>query len=220
MSGIKHIRPIRGKCIGDISQLSKRFIPKENVLIVGAGPSANILKHPDFPWDRYSIIACNSAILLCNPDVWMSFDLNSWRDSWWGEGGANFYLLGIHQISQANGHDKFFPHNYYTFDHVHSIHLDAVKMEPLRLLGGGTITACAVQFAASYQHIKAIHLTGCDFGNMNMHFYDDKEPPSLKGQIPNSQAHRMNWALDRCRERGIDILHYGDTLLRAKVVKL
>ena len=207
----------RGKHKGDIYRLYKDFTPSERILVVGAGPSARILKDPRFPWRDYSVIACNSAILMLEPDVWMCFDMNSWRDSWWGEGGARFNLLGAKQIETAIGHQKYFPHDYYTFEHYHSLDLGHSKLDHGRLYGGGTITACAVQFAAGFEHIKEIHLTGCDFGNMLYHFYDERETfPDLRGQLANSQAQRMNYVLELCRDKGIEVAHYGKTLLRIK----
>ena len=213
------IRRRRGKELGDIYAIYNDFKPKKKILIVGAGPSARILHHPEFPWNQYSVLACNSAILLTDPDVWMCFDMNSWRDSWWGEGGAKFYLLGKSQVEAAIGHNKYFPHDYYTFEHGHSLIPGSTKLQPGKLFGGGTITACAVQFAAHFKTTEAIHLTGCDFGNMQYHFYDEQEEfPQLRAQIANTQAQRMNYVLELCRKRLIDVAHYGDTLLRVRTI--
>lgn len=211
----------RGKKIGDLKALIQAVEKKPKVLVVGAGGSARYLERGVIDFNEYTVISCNSACLLVYADIWMSFDCESWRDTWWGEKCANFYLLGERQVERAEGWHVYFPHDYYTFNHGRSIRTDGLdKFEPMVLKGGATITGCAVQLAMSFKTTTHLHLTGLDFYDLYSHFYDDDKERSKRGK-PWAQSHiaRMTWLLKEAEAMGIEVKHFGMTALNIFGIK-
>ena len=210
----------RGQHLGGLKELSVKLKPKESFLIIGGGASALWLKHPSIRWNDYTIITVNCACLLCKCDIWMSFDRNSWLDTWWGDARAKYHLLGEQQEHTARGHQKYYPQNFYTFEHERSIMPNNDRLEKFKLKGGATISGCAIQLAASFDSTKTIHVTGCDMYDANTHFYDSEKPPVARGtEWSGSQAMRLAWIMRECEGKGIDVAHIGFTAMSKYGVK-
>ncbi|MEP0814530.1 MAG: hypothetical protein HRF49_07690 [bacterium] len=199
--------PKMGRRLGSYHDLLGNFEAKPRVLVVGAGPSA--LHIHRIPFDRYSVISCNSAALLVWADIWLGFDQYCHHFPWFNLHSAKHYIIGG-PLCERSEHDywemywdQFLPEN-----------------KEIPVLTSATVTGMALQVAAMMRGVERIDLTGCDFGNMPFHFYDYDEPPTARpdANMDRMPIERMQMLIEQVRTSGIEINHYGPTCLAVREI--
>lgn len=210
------------KRLGNVKDFLRTWEPRESVLICGAGASLNLIRDPRFPLEDYTVIACNSAGLLVYADVYMAFDIACWKMPWWNERCGKQYLIGKHLIESANGGHCPFQFDYWEFDYIRTMRHDGDTLENGILKGGATITGCAMQLAVSSKRVKRIHLIGCEFANMRIHFYDDDEYVASAPRTTQwgGQHKKMTMLCRLVATRGLEVAHWGATALPIAVKSL
>ncbi|HSW65408.1 MAG TPA: hypothetical protein VLH56_19180 [Dissulfurispiraceae bacterium] len=197
---------LNGSCLGGLVKLEKDFTPKNNVLIVGAGPSAWNLRYIDL--SQYTIITVNSACVLIEGDIHFMYDAGAWHTPWWEHLRGKRHVICDILIKAACG----YPHDYYSFPYLSPI--QDIEYKPWTLNSGGRVVGRAIQLAASWPNVNTIHLVGCEYHSWDIHYWDFTDDPHMEPQPPYGHPKQATERLlKHYTNEGKSIGHYGRTAL-------
>lgn|GEM_PF-3298892 len=201
---------VRGRCLGDLDSFRQAFDPGSHVLICGTGPSLHRAR--DINLKGYTVIAVNSACNLVDPDLLMLMNVNCWRYPLiWEHLRGRMHLLSDLLAANAGR----YPYDYHTFKHLPPV--DDPVFEPWLLSSSAGVAFRAIQLAASYPQVKAIHMVGLDSYNWQVHWqHVDKAPDGPPFKPYGAKVRAANKLIRALRTR-IDFAHFGPTSLKVKV---
>lgn len=220
--------------LGELSDFLADVRFQDEVLIVGAGPSARMLVPRDNPhWRRLvegrTIVLCNGCPDVEGADVFTAFDGAVTNYEWYRAGRAKHYLLGYALAAKQEP-----PADYYTFCYWGALFDLLYKTLTVRrapeglfkpnsgphkgyLHSGGTITAAALQLAMHYDNVSRIYLIGCDHTGGSWHVLN--APTRRFGPLLGNLVQRAIGGRFYPGRAPVEVYHIGFSLLPCPQVK-